>query len=575
MAELPGFLTLTALGGHDALASPISADFWGYGHVPADTARFATHGATLAGYAPMQTHLPISVASRPISGVRLACYADDYYNAIHVTPAHYDFGQISTPQTIQVSVWNAYFTPQPLADISGAEDGLTISGPDLPRALAPLEQLTWEVTVGLSGPIRLDAMLRWFFDVPSPTVTVTGDRRVVWSFPPDWSEPVTETLAWLTDVLQSESGAEQRRALRRAPRRRFSARFAAEGRARSQFDLALAFGGGESVFVLPIWPDVQLLAAPLALDATTIPCAAAGRDFMADGLAVLMPGDAEQMPFDFETVIISGVENNRINLVRPTRNPWPAGTRLYPARLSRLAAPPEMLKKTDRVLTAQADFDVIEPCDWPEIDTQTWPQMYRQRPVLPTPPNESEDLSNQYTRLTRALDNTIGPPRVMDAARRAFAVRQCRWLVQGLAAHDEFRRLLYFLRGRQRALWLPTHAADLTLAETSNGMTLRVENVGFSSFGLKQLAQRDIRINLVNGGRLDRRITGAVKLNGLVEELTLETSIPVIHTDDVARISYLTLVRPTADEVEIEHVTDRSGVARVSMTFQGVRDDEF
>ena len=44
----------------------------------------------------------------------------------------------------------------------------------------------------------------------------------LWTFPPNWNSPIKETLEWLTDVLQSPSGAEQRRALRLAPRRSFT-----------------------------------------------------------------------------------------------------------------------------------------------------------------------------------------------------------------------------------------------------------------------------------------------------------------------------------------------------------------
>ena len=41
------------------------------------------------------------------------------------------------------------------------------------------------------------------------------------------------------------------------------------------------------------------------------------------------------------------------------------------------------------------------------------------------------------------------------------------------------------------------------------------------------------------------------------------------------RISWLALCRGNSDAVEIHHQTDSEGVASSSLTFRGVRDDEF
>src|SRR5690606_28652711 len=53
-------------------------------------------------------------------------------------------------------------------------------------------------------------------------VSYTIGAAVPWPVPPDWSDPVRETLGWLTDVLRPRNGKEpQRRKLRTSPRRSF------------------------------------------------------------------------------------------------------------------------------------------------------------------------------------------------------------------------------------------------------------------------------------------------------------------------------------------------------------------
>lgn len=48
---------------------------------------------------------------------------------------------------------------------------------------------------------------------------MTIENIPVWPIEPNWNEPVKETLEWLTDIMTSPTGAEQRRCLRKYPRK--------------------------------------------------------------------------------------------------------------------------------------------------------------------------------------------------------------------------------------------------------------------------------------------------------------------------------------------------------------------
>jgi hypothetical protein len=335
-------------------------------------------------------------------------------------------------------------------------------------------------------------------------------------------------------------------------------------------DLQL-FGWGSRVWALPIWPDVQLLQAGVASGATGIACATSGRDFRAGGLALLRGESA----FSVEVVEVLSVEASTLTLKRPTQQAWPAGSRLYPARPAQLVEQPSSSRLTDRADRLDARFLILEACEWPAAMPAT---LYRGWPVLTERPDESDDLTRAYQRLLLELDSGSAIPLMTDTAGRAFQVMQHRWQIAGRPAQSAFRSLLYGLGGRQKSLWVPTHAEDLTLAATVTDVatTLDVEAIGYTRFGKSMPGRRDIRIELRDGTALHRRITGSTELSADVERLAIDSAVGrQVAPGDVLRISWLVLCRMDSDSVTINHQTDADGVASSSAVFRGVRDEEF
>ncbi len=383
----------------------------------------------------------------------------------------------------------------------------------------------------------------------------------VWPFTPNWEEPVTERLSWLTDVQRSSSGAELRRALRLSPRRSFEGSVIAHGAERTLFDLWVHTRGSTD-FALPIWPDVQLLANAVPGGATFIPCRTQGFDFVNGGQAVLR-GDSMQHT---ELLTVSTAMPDGLVLAAETVRSWPLGTRLYPVRKARFAALPEVTRKTDTLLTADIHVELQEACDWPEI----LPTLsYRNVPVLAQRPDESQDLSRGFERLTQLLDNNVGISQVTDTAGVGFVLQQHRWLLKGRQEHSAWRSLLYGLRGRQRVCWLPSHAADM-VPVSSIGSTLTVERCGYATHAPLAPGRRDVRIEMHDGSTVHRRITAAATAVD-TEDLVLDGPVPAASA--IARVSFMALARLAGDDIEIEYLTDADGVARVATNWRSVRDD--
>lgn len=504
---------------------------------------------------------------RQLLGQEARSYSGDFYHRVHISPSELNLGNVVSTQVTTIRVWNAFLTPQQVLTLDGVEEGLQVTPPSaLPMTLGGLQETNWSVAVTPDGPSTLDTALLWVFaGAPSVKLRITGNRIVPWGFAPNWGTPVVERLSWLTDVLGNPRGTEQRRSLRIAPRKAWQANFIVEGNERALFDLAMA-GWGRRVWALPVWVDVQQLKSNLPAGSTSITCETEGRDFREGGLALLRGNTA----FDTEAVEIQSMAANVITLKRVTQTAWPAGTRIYPLRSARLSELPETIRHTDMLLASDCSFELVEPADWPGVLPAS---LYRGQPVLGTRPDESEDLRHSFERLMLTLDNATGIPAVTDTAGKGFVLQQHRWLLVGRQQHSAWRSLLYALRGRARAVWIPMHAQDLVPAGPLTGSLLKVQRVGYSRFGLGQQGRQDIFIELQDGSVLMRRITAAVE-NGATEDLVVDSNFPgVIQPSQVARISFMTLCRLASDDVELEHLTDQDGVARCAVTLRGVRDD--
>lgn len=506
--------------------------------------------------------------ARSLAGSIARGYADDWYDRVHVLPPVIDLGNVFSAQTRQIHIWNAWRSARPLSALTlvGTE-GVEISGqPVPPIAFSPLQIREYLVSVAASGDPVLDTRALWVFDTETAVLRLRANRIVAWPWAPDWTDGVRERLSWATEILVSDTAAEQRRALRLAPRRVFEARVLVEGRERAYFDNAMA-GWGYRVWALPIWPDVQWLPVSVSLGATEVPCVPTGRDFRAGGLAMLR-GDTA---FDIEAVEIDTVAADRIVLKRPTLRGFDAGVRLYPVRTATLAQQSQPRRITDRLSAVEVAFDISEPCEWPALFPS---ETYRGFPVFADRPDESEDLTTAWERMLRVLDNGTGLPAMTDTAATGFTVQGHRWVLHGLAERAAWRSMVYALRGRQRVVWVPTHADDLRLAAIAVDTVMDVEACGYTRFAHGLVGRRDIRIELVTGDVVCRRIVGAIELDPATERLALDPALTsAIHPDDVARISFMSLCRLGSDEVELLHYNDAEGSAATQTTWRSLRDE--
>lgn len=390
-------------------------------------------------------------------------------------------------------------------------------------------------------------------------------NKFLWQAEPDWTNGITETLEWKTDILQAYSGAEQRIARRLSPRRTFEFSILIHGNERSRFENRLAFVGGNSWY-FPVFTDVTYLEDDINRGATVLPCNTIGRDFVI-GNKVLIKSEINNVNKSALHEVVS-INENSITLVNPVKAEFLAGACIYPIRLAVLTDDPELTRHNDDLLSAQIRFRISEHNAFGN-DISHLP-VYRYFPVLTVHPDWSESLKSRYERVLFELDNGSGIPKRLDTAKLPFFVQEFRWFLTERNEQMQLRKLFYYLQGCQKNIWISSQASDFNVIAV-DGRVLAVENTGFNEIGLMP-GRKDLVITLCNGNALYRRIELVAVVSDEIERLLLNESINV-NAADILSVSFLTLCRLNNDAVSWEHVTDADGLANITCSFRGVRDE--
>ena len=395
---------------------------------------------------------------------------------------------------------------------------------------------------------------------------MTADADLpVWTIKPNWANGITERLSWLTDILASSYGTEQRRALRLSPRREFEMTFNPIDDARSYFDLFL-HRLGSLEFMAPLFHDRGRLSAAINVGAVTVPFDTTYREFAVGDLAILIGDD----PFTFDKVEITAKTDADITVAAGgVVRDWPKGASIYPLRRSRISQESMFSALTNRVGEASLQFQLNQANDI--ADEGAWAVIYGDYPILLDKPNRRENLDLSYLRNSLILDNEHGLRELADDAGRAFTISANSYMMVGRAEHWAFRQMLYRLRGAQAAIWVPSFNRDFELSQDrlAADAVLDIKQIGYSYTGGAVSGRAHVLIDdsvtaEING-------TGAA-LSASEERLTLAAALGTdLPTGSFG--SFLETCRLSDDTVEIKHYTDTSGAAECQLNFRSFRDE--
>lgn len=359
----------------------------------------------------------------------------------------------------------------------------------------------------------------------------------LWPFIP--TDEFTESIEWVTDVIAAYS-AEQRVRLANAPRGRLNFDHMLSPR-QYQRARVLMLAGAASSWTVPLWHEKQTVT--VSSGATSISVDTTASDYRVGGVAVLWT-DAETC----EAVTISAKTSSTLTVSAVSRTY--TGALVMPGVSARCVGGLEVSRTVDDYVSASVEFSTYANADL--ASSGMYATTYRGYPVIDDPAvigNGSVTERIEWDQDT--VDNGIAAPFMDTLKSRAAVSAVAAWYTTTLAGLWELRQFLHYLRGKQKAVWVPEWTGGITVAAniTSGGTTITITAIGLDA----NVEAGDLMVQTTAGALHNFRFT-SVATSGANEVLTLSAAAGVnITTTNIRRACLLRLCRLDQDRVEIIH----------------------
>lgn len=387
---------------------------------------------------------------------------------------------------------------------------------------------------------------------------------------PNWSSVYRTSFVYMTDIMTSENGKEQRRAVRAEPR---------------QFvDFQSAWGGQEKadmVDFMTAWQPFAMLLADhidatnvvggMGAGAVTIQVQVA-KEWMVPGAEIIIR-DGRRM----ETRTISVVNGTTLSFSDSSPEAWPPSSRIHRVIRGRLASNSGQSKHlTTNAATMGISFEVgiggalFVPKALSTLDLVGWRELWK------VPPNWGSALDNTYEYLREDVDYGYGL--LGSYVPYNYSSLNLRANYLSRSAEEAYRAASFFARhrGRQKEFLFCTDSNDIPYNIVVGGTNLiSVRGQKFGRDYINSTTHRRIILRMIDGTKVHRLIESIVYSDEHdTSTIVVTERLPFGDFSDKTMfgISWGLAARQASDRLDIDWITDRT--AQYSMTFRTLENDE-
>lgn len=500
----------------------------------------------------------------------------DYFENVLLNPSVVNLGNVVGDTIFNATVINTFRREnQTISSINNnAGAGITIGGSTPPTPIQPLQDKAYVITVSTSGPPKIDGSIDWVTTAGTLQLLLTGTRIIIFPYPPQ--SGVKEKLKWLTDIVRSADGSEQRHALRINPRQTVAYEIAAETLGDVNKIRNLFIDWTTRVFGVPVWWYERALAADIAFGDLTIYVRAGGldnADFRVGGLAMIYQEDADGVrtidSLQIASIVLSVASpestQDSITFATSVQNAYDANFATVVPVVPAILAGGAKQKTPPAAQTSRynLDFDMLEndPAT-PGVDISWYPELNDfdgNATIIINDKNtlQGNDLSETFQQQAQRVDFGLGTFQQLTQELRARRSTPFNWVAETTQFEWQLRSLLYYLRGKLRNAWIPTNRADFNVTTNIGigAVSFNVDNWGFANFVAGATPWAGVRIQKTDGNVSYHRITSAAEIDDITERVDIDPVTPFATLiTEIEKIDLMILSRMAVDDVTITHV---------------------
>ncbi len=490
-----------------------------------------------------------------VTGRPLRSFADLFYFRIWPLPRVVDAQNPQLDTDIPFKIWNAFLTPNELqAIVETNTEGVTL---DITSGFVfeALELKTINAQIDASAPLQISAIFGFDFEFGEADLQFLATLADILPIVPD--APIVEKLEWLTNMLDSYDGSEQRIALRYRPRRTLSTTLSLLNDTDRRNLLNKLFKTTNLDIYAPSWQYQSRLKVATVVADNKIYTNTARADLRGGERVLILTKAGEYFLYTIDAVFV-----DYVTITTAFAQVIPKGSTVTGAFAGRFPNKTGLAMGAIRgqsqiaILIRESRDQVAFPDDAYALPTFNGLPLVDRNALAAGEANEAIDGGIQV------VDNQTGKPQYYTAWAYPFIEGKRQFLIQRIFEPDElelWRNLLDHCRGKQKPFYLPTYREDLVYMEGTDFLIskLTVEGSEYASQWFDGEPYRQIQIE-TDVGTFEVKISN-VENNGTSSTLNFAEPIDADLTDvTIYRISFLLLVRLGSDTVTLTHYPTHS-----------------